>query len=123
MSNRTTLNIDGAKLNKMLKEKGNLSKMSRELGFSKNYLSVVCNTNKVSVSGANLIDKMLGIPYEAYKPEEPKVEEPKPEPETKIVTRDEMFMKSVLSMLAEICNNQRVMSGKLDEIIRMWGDC
>ena len=77
MSNRTTLNIDGTKLN-----------------------------------------KMLGIPYEAYKPEEPKPEEPTAEAVP--VTTD---MQTIVAMLGEICNNMIVVNRKLDEIIQMWGDC
>lgn len=124
MRKSNVIRIDGAKLKEKLESRGHLSVLSEEMGYSRSYLGVTCKNNKITPYGATLIEKMFGIKFEEYKYEEPQPEpEPKPEPETKIVTKDECFMKSVLSMLAEICNNQRIMNSKLDELIRLWGAC
>lgn len=115
--------INSDKFKSLIREHGTVYKVSETLGYGRATLSSVISRGTIADAMADHIESKLGIKFDDYKPEEPKPEpEPKPDPETKIVTRDEMFMKSVVAMLAEICNNQRAMSGKIDELIRLWGE-
>ena len=118
---RTTLHpINPDKLKSLINEHGGIVEVSYHTKTSANSIYFTMRRGTISNPLRKKLD-FIGIKYEDYKPEEPKPE-PKPDPETKIVTRDEMFMKSVVAMLSEICNNQKAMSGKIDELIRLWGE-
>jgi hypothetical protein len=100
--------INGEKLRELVLNKGYLSVISEELGYSNTALGVAIKKNKITKPMISLLDSMYGIKYEDYKPEEPKPEpkeEPKPVPETVITDKYEQYLKAILFQLANVNNN------------------
>lgn len=120
-----TLPIDGEKLKRAILSKGYITEISEELGYEKAYLSQTCKYGRITQSAALLLEKMYGIKYEDYKPEEKK-EDPIEEPrhlETEVVTKTESALKTIISQLAVLNNNILAMNSLLERIdkdIKVW---
>ena len=87
--NSRLIEIDGAKLRKLLESKGvELAVASREMGYDSSFLSRSCTRNSVSPNGAKSIEHIYGVSLDDYKKTEP---EPFPEvlPLEKIEEREE----------------------------------
>ena len=123
MSRATTYPIDSEKLKKLVLSKGNISRISEELGYSGGALGMAICKGKISTSMAKALELAYNIPYEKYKPEEPKPE-PKPEPvkETAFTNRSEQCLITLVTMVGEMRNNMIVLNEKLDKLIELWGE-
>lgn len=80
---KSTVNIDGEKLRKMITSRGlSLTDVSEELGFHETWLSRCLNGNYLTKIAIRGIELRYGIRGEDYLVPEPKPE-PEPEPEPK----------------------------------------
>ena len=128
MKKRTVkaLPIDGEKLKSAILSKGYITEISEELGCEKAYLSQTCKYGRITQSAALLLDKLYGIKYEDYKPEEKKekpVQETMPISETVIVTKTELQLKTIIAQLGELNNNILATNSLLERIdkdIKVW---
>ena len=124
MKKSTAMPIDGEKLKKLVLSKGNLSRISEVLGYSCSAISVAISNGKISTSMAKALELGYNIPYEKYKPEEPKPE-PKPEEpvkETAFTNRSEQCLITLVTMVGEMRNNMIALNAKLNRLIEMWGE-
>ena len=123
MKKSTAMPIDGEKLKKLVLSKGNISRVSEELRYSGSALGIAIRKGKISTSMAKALELGYNIPYEKYKPEEPKPE-PKPEPvkETAFTNRSEQCLITLVNMVGEMRNNMIVLNTKLNRLIEMWGE-
>lgn len=118
--------INGEKLRELVLNKGHLTVISEELGYSRTALGIAIKSNKISKPMISLLDSMCGIKYEDYKPEEPKKEEPvieKPTTETEVISKDEAQLKTIISQLGALNNSLVAILTKLNEIdadIKVW---
>ena len=66
--NMNTIPINGDKLRaEIYKRNYSLSSAGAEIGFSENFFVKNCKLNRLSQSHIIVIEKVLGIPFEAYK--------------------------------------------------------
>lgn len=123
MKKSTAMPIEGEKLKELVLSKGNISRISEVLGYSRSALCVAITKNKITPSMAKALELGYNIPYEKYKPEEPKPE-PKPEPvkETMFTNRSEQCLITLVTMVGEMRNNMIVLNEKLDKLIELWGE-
>ena len=119
MSRATTYPIDSEKLKKLVLSKGNISRISEELGYSGSALGMAICKGKISTSMAKALELGYNIPYEKYKPEEPK---PEPVKETAFTNRSEQCLITLVTMVGEMRNNMIVLNEKLDKLIELWGE-
>ena len=123
MKKSTAMPIDGEKLKELVLSKGNISRVSEELGYSGSAIGMAIRKGKISTSMAKALELGYNIPYEKYKPEEPKPE-PKPEPvkETMFTTRSEQCLITLVTMVGETRNNMIALNEKLDKLMELWGE-
>lgn len=108
--------IDGEKLNRLLKEKGLLkSDVSREVGMATNYISNSIGYGNIRLAIAKMMEMKYGIMIDDYKREEPA---PVEEPET--VEASEDVRESVQIDYGAI--REAVREGVLDAISAALGD-
>lgn len=108
--------IDGEKLNRLLKEKGLLkSDVSREVGMAANYISNSIGYGNIRLAIAKMLEMKYGIMIDDYKREEPAQVE---EPET--VEASEDVRESVQIDYGAI--REAVREGVLDAISAALGD-
>ena len=103
---QTTKPIDSDKLKNLCLGKGHITVLSSEMGYSKDALSYAVSTGKISNQMALLLDKIHGIKYEDYKPEEPK---PEPKEELKADPTQagtvESQLRTISSQISHLNNN------------------
>lgn len=120
MKKASTMPINGEKLRELVLNRGHISVISEELGYSRTALGIAIKNNKISKPMISLLDSMYGIKYEDYKPEEPKKEEPvpeeKPTTETEVISKDEALLKTIISQLGALNNSLAAIYQKLEEI-------
>lgn len=124
MRKKTMMPINGKKLRELVLSKGHITVISEELGYSRTALGIACKSNKISPVMARALELGCNIPYEKYKPEEPKPE-PKPEEpvkETAFTNRSEQCLITLVAMVGEMRNNMIVLNEKLDKLIELWGE-
>ena len=131
MKRKQTSNpIDPYKLKNLCLDKGLITDLSIEMGYSKDALSSAINARRVSNQMLILLEKIHGIKYEDYKPEEPKPE-PKPDPqkeeppapETTATTKTEAQLKTIIIQLGALNNNVMAVAEllrKIDTDIKVW---
>lgn len=121
MKKASTMPINGEKLRELVLNRGHISVISEELGYSRTALGIAIKNNKISKPMISLLDSMYGIKYEDYKPEEPKKEEPvledRPTTETEVVSRDEALLKNIVAQLGALNNSLTAIYQKLEEIL------
>ena len=116
--------INGKKLRELVLNKGYISDISEELGYSSTALGSAIKNNKITKPMMSLLDSMYGIKYKDYKPEEPKPEECKPVAETSVTDKTEQQLKTIISQLGLLNNNIIALSSllrQIDKDIKEWG--
>lgn len=75
------VHIDGAKLRRLIEARGlKMAAVSREMGFSSEYVKQCCARNNMSQGGMKMLQVMFGFNAADYEYVEPPKEEPMPEP-------------------------------------------
>lgn len=118
MSRSKMLPIDGWRLRRRVLDHGYITQISEELGYAAGSLTWAIRNNRISVPMAQLLENKFGIKYEYYSPV--KIEPTdRPNLETKIVKRvpqpgqNEAQLNTIISQLAEICNELTAIHQKL----------
>lgn len=70
--NRNMIRIDGERLLEAVKGHGyHISQLSTDMGYNSSYLNNVIDRGAIAPVGANILDKIYGIPLSEYEYEEP----------------------------------------------------
>ena len=113
---RKTKPIDGAKLKELVLNRGHITHISADMGYSHTALGLAIKSNKISEPMAVMLDKMFGIKYEAYKPKEEEPIQDEPKSETTVVSKDEALLKVIIAQLMAINNELGAIYKKIEEI-------
>lgn len=102
--------INGWKLKNLLSYKGTQSQIAEELGFCQSTISKAICCERISYALAGRLEERYGIKFEQYSNEE----EPSSEESTaKIDNTSEDKLNTIISQLAEICNELTAIYQKL----------
>ena len=117
MKTSNSIPIDGMKMKRFILSKGYISDVAIDLGYSQSALSHALNSGMISRPLMTALELKYGIKYSDYKPrpeQEPQADEPVPvavatcpekPSETKVVSKDDATVRTLLSMIAALNNN------------------
>lgn len=112
--------INGWKLKHLLSYKGTQTEIAEELGFCQATISKAICRERISYALAGLLEERYGIKFEQYSNEEaPKKEEPVievPTIETKVISKDEALLNTIIAQLGSLNNSLTAIYQKLEEI-------
>ena len=117
MSRAKTRPIDGQKLKSLILDRGYITHISADIGYSPSRIHQAINDNRISMQMATILEAKFGIKYEDYKPEEKEpVQEDEPIIETTVVSKDEALLKTIITQLSALNNGLTAIYKKLEEL-------
>ena len=114
---RKMLQVDPYKLKEKILDHGRITHVAEDLGYSPSYFTRAFRMGELPEATALMLDKVYGIKYEDYKPEEKEpVQEDEPIIETTVVSKDEALLKVIISQLSALNNGLTAIYKKLEEL-------
>ena len=113
---RKMLQVDPYKLKEKILDHGRITYVAEDLGFAPSYFTRAFRTGELPEATALMLDKVYGIKYEDYKPEEKEPIQDEPKSETTVVSKDEALLKVIIAQLMAINNELGAIYKKIEEI-------